>query len=87
MKGIRQVSKDLIKGNCLDNAVMENFIWLTQSELLRLQNLNPWGHFKLELTCLSDFLLNNHRIQGKAKGLAACNSQQQALSFVSNFCS
>ena len=31
------------KGNCLDNAVMENFFGLLKSELLYLQDLIPWN--------------------------------------------
>ena len=37
------------KGNCLDNAVMENFFGLLKSELLYLQKFQSVEHFKLEL--------------------------------------
>ena len=40
-KGIRQSMSR--KGNCLDNAVMENFFGLLKSELLYLQDLIPWN--------------------------------------------
>lgn len=46
-KGIRQsVSR---KGNCLDNAVIENFFGLLKSELLYLQEFQSMEHFKQEL--------------------------------------
>ena len=34
------------KGNCLDNAVMENFFGLVKSELLYLQKFESIEHFK-----------------------------------------
>ena len=37
------------KGNCLDNAVMENFFGLLKSELLYLQSFNSVDHFLSEL--------------------------------------
>ena len=37
------------KGNCLDNAVIENFFGLLKSELLYLQEFRSMEHFKLEL--------------------------------------
>ena len=40
-KGIRQSMSR--KGNCLDNAVMENFFGLLKSELLYLQEFDPWN--------------------------------------------
>lgn len=46
-KGIRQSMSR--KGNCLDNAVIENFFGLLKSELLYLQDFQSMEHFKLEL--------------------------------------
>lgn len=46
-KGIRQSMSR--KGNCLDNAVMENFFGLLKSELLYLQQFDSLEHFKQEL--------------------------------------
>ena len=46
-KGIRQSMSR--KGNCLDNAVMENFFGLLKSELLYLQEFESMEHFKQEL--------------------------------------
>jgi len=37
------------QGNCLDNAVMENFFGLLKSELLYLKEFNSMEHFKQEL--------------------------------------
>ena len=34
------------KGNCLDNAVIENFFGLLKSELLYLQEFKSMEHFK-----------------------------------------
>ena len=46
-KGIRQSMSR--KGNCLDNAVIENFFGLLKSELLYLQKFQSMEHFKQEL--------------------------------------
>ena len=46
-KGIRQSMSR--KGNCLDNAVIENFFGLLKSELLYLQDFQSMEHFKQEL--------------------------------------
>ncbi|OCA90298.1 hypothetical protein A8F95_21115 [Bacillus wudalianchiensis] len=37
------------KGNCLDNAVIENFFDLLKSELLYLQEFESMAHFEKEL--------------------------------------
>ncbi len=62
------------KGNCLDNAVIENFFGLLKSELLYLQEFQSMEHFKQELLDYLDYY-NNRRIKAKTEGLAACNSQ------------
>ena len=59
-KGIRQSMSR--KGNCLDNAVMENFFGLLNSELLYLQKFESVEHFKLELLGYLDYY-NNRRIK------------------------
>ena len=75
-KGIRQSMSR--KGNCLDNAVMENFFGLFKSELLYLQKFESMEHFKWELL---DYLgyYNNRRIKAKLKGLPPAIHRQQAL--------
>ena len=76
-KGIRQSMSR--KGNCLDNAVMENFFGLLKSELLYLQKFESLEHFKLELVDYLDYY-NNRRIKAKLKGLPPAIHRQQALS-------
>ena len=66
------------KGNCLDNAVIENFFGLLKSELLYLQNFNSMEHSKQELIAYWDYY-NNRRIKAKLKGLPPAIHRQQAL--------
>lgn len=76
VKGIRQSMSR--KGNCLDNAVMENFFGLLKSELLYLQDFESIDHFKSQLV---DYLhyYNNRRIKAKLKGLPPALHRLQAL--------
>lgn len=76
-KGIRQSMSR--KGNCLDNAVIENFFGLLKSELLYLQEFESMEHFKAELI---DYLhyYNNKRSKAKLKGLPPALHRMQALS-------
>ena len=76
-KGIRQSMSR--KGNCLDNAVMENFFGLLKSELLYLQTFDSFEQFKVELTEYLDYY-NNRRSKAKLKGLPPALHRQQALS-------
>lgn len=76
-KGIQQSMSR--KGNCLDNAVIENFFGLLKSELLYLQDFQSMEHFKLELIAYLDYY-NNRRIKAKLKGLPPALHRQQALS-------
>ena len=76
-KGVRQSMSR--KGNCLDNAVIENFFGLLKSELLYLQEFRSMEHFKLELLEYLDYY-NNRRIKAKLKGLPPAIHRQQALS-------
>ncbi|MEG0956624.1 MAG: IS3 family transposase [Citrobacter sp.] len=66
------------KGNCLDNAVMENFFGLLKSELLYLQDFDSLQHFKDELIAYLDYY-NNRRIKAKLKGLPPAVHRMQAL--------
>jgi putative transposase len=59
-KGVRQSMSR--KGNCLDNAVMENFFGLLKSELLYLQDFDSMNHFKAEVINYMDYY-NNRRIK------------------------
>ena len=76
-KGIRQSMSR--KGNCLDNAVIENFFGLLKSELLYLQEFDSIEHFKAELIEYLDYY-NNRRIKAKLKGLPPSVHRLQALS-------
>jgi len=76
-KGVRQSMSR--KGNCLDNAVMENFFGLLKSELLYLQEFDSIEHFKAELIEYLDYY-NNRRIKAKLKGLPPVIHRLQALS-------
>lgn len=57
------------RGNCLDNAVMENFFGLLKSELLYLQKFESLDHFLAEL---QDYLkyYNQDRIKVKLNGMS-----------------
>lgn len=66
-KGIRQSMSR--KGNCLDNAIMENFFGLLKSELLYLKEFESIEEFKGELENYIDYY-NNKRIKGKLKGMS-----------------
>lgn len=57
------------KGNCLDNAIMENFFGLLKSELLYLREFKDINEFRDELEKYI-YYYNNHRIKGKLKGLS-----------------
>ena len=76
-KGIQQSMSR--KGNCYDNAVMENFFGHLKSELLYLQEFESLDHFKQELT---EYIVyyNNRRIKARLKGLPPALHRQQALS-------
>ena len=76
-KGIRQSMSR--KGNCLDNAVIENFFGLLKSELLYLQEFDSMGHFKSELIDYLDYY-NTRRSKARLKGLPPASHRQQALS-------
>ena len=76
-KGIRQSMSR--KGNCLDNAVIENFFGLLKSELLYLQEFDSMEQFEAELIDYLDYY-NNRRSKAKLKGLSPAIHRQQALS-------
>ena len=76
-KGVRQSMSQ--KGNCLDNAVVENFFGLLKSELLYLQDFQSMEHFKRERVEYLDYY-KNRRIKAKLKGLPPAIHRQQALS-------
>ncbi len=54
------------KGNCHDNAVMENFFGIMKSEFLYLKRFESIDHFKIELGNYIDYY-NTRRIKAKLK--------------------
>ena len=47
------------KGNCYDNAVMENFFGIMKSEFLYLKEFESVEHFKIELEKYIDYYNTN----------------------------
>ena len=66
------------KGNCLDNAVIENFFGLLKSELLYLQEFENMEHFEKEL---ADYIhyYNHKRMKAKLKDLSPVEYRIQVL--------
>ena len=75
-KGIRQSMSR--KGNCLDNAVVENFFGLLKSELLYLQKFESMEQFKTELVSYLEYY-NNRRIKLSLGGLPPAVHRRKAL--------
>lgn len=67
VNGIRQSMSR--KGNCLDNAVMENFFGILKTELLYIQEFDSMEHFIQELHDYIDYY-NYRRIKSKLKGMS-----------------
>ena len=57
------------KGNCYDNAVIENFIGIMKSEFLYLKEFESVDHFKQELARYIEYY-NHKRIKTKLKGMS-----------------
>jgi transposase InsO family protein len=57
------------KGNCLDNAVIENFFGILKSEFLYLQKFSSVDQFIRELQKYIKYY-NNDRIKAKLKGMS-----------------
>lgn len=57
------------KGNCYDNAVMENFFGILKSEFLYTQTFEDTEHFKTELEQYI-YYYNHKRIKSKLKGMS-----------------
>ncbi len=66
------------RGNCYDNAVMENFFGTLKSELLYTQAFESVEDFKQELAKYIDYY-NNKRIKAKLKGLSPVQYRTQTL--------
>ncbi|KIL38129.1 hypothetical protein SD70_28455 [Gordoniibacillus kamchatkensis] len=57
------------KGNCYDNAVMENFFGIMKAEFLYLNEFESVDHFKQELAHYMNYY-NHKRIKSKLKGMS-----------------
>jgi len=57
------------KGNCYDNAVIENFFGILKSEFLYMQEFESIENFKMELERYIQYY-NNKRIKAKLKGMS-----------------
>lgn len=66
------------KGNCYDNAVIENFFGILKSELLYTQEFENIEHFKAELEQYVHYY-NHKRIKTKLKGMSPVQYRVHAL--------
>lgn len=66
------------KGNCLDNAVAENFFGHFKEEFLRQQSFTSMAEFRTELGKYIHWF-NNDRIRLKLKGLSPVEYRTQSL--------
>lgn len=57
------------KGNCYDNAVIENFFGILKSEFLYLKEFKIMEHFEQELANYINYY-NHKRIKAKLKGMS-----------------
>lgn len=75
-KGVRQSMSR--RGNCLDNAMIENFFGHLKSELLYLQTFESMEHFKKELVEYIAYY-NKRRIKAKLKGMSPVDYRLHTL--------
>ena len=66
------------KGNCLDNAVMENFFGLLKSELFYFEKFKSIEDFREKLDEYIDYY-NTRRIKVKLKGLSPVEYRTKSL--------
>jgi transposase InsO family protein len=64
------------KGNCLDNAVAENFFGIMKSELLYAENFETADDFVKSLEQYIDYY-NNQRIKNRLNGLSPVQYRAQ----------
>jgi putative transposase len=76
VQGIKQSMSR--KGNCLDNAVAENFFGHFKEEFLRQQTFTSIKQFKIELDAYIHWF-NHDRIRLKLKGLSPVDYRTQSL--------
>lgn len=65
------------KGNCLDNAVMENFFGILKSELFYIEKFNSIDQLQKEIIKYIEYY-NNDRIKQKLNGLSPVMYRNQA---------
>lgn len=65
------------KGNCLDNAVMENFFGILKSELFYIQRFTSYEQLRKGIIDYIDYY-NNDRIKQKLNGLSPVQYRTQA---------
>ncbi|SEL63521.1 Integrase core domain-containing protein [Chitinophaga rupis] len=65
------------KGNCQENAVMENFFSVIKSELFYLNKFDSIASLKRQIVHYIDYY-NNDRIKLKLKGLSPVKYRTQA---------
>lgn len=75
-KGIRQSMSR--KGNCYDNAVIENFFGILKSEFFKGKTFTSVDRFQEELVAYLDYY-NNDRIKVKLKGLSPVAYRTQSI--------
>jgi transposase InsO family protein len=66
------------KGNCYDNAVIENFFGILKSEFLYTQEFESIEHFYAELEEYIKYY-NHKRIKAKLKGMSPVQYRTHAL--------
>jgi len=66
------------KGNCLDNAMMENFFGLMKTELLYSRQWNSMDEFKIELKRYIHYY-NNDRIKLRLNGMSPVQYRTQCI--------
>ncbi|UKS62681.1 IS3 family transposase [Bacillus toyonensis] len=66
------------KGNCYDNAVIENFFGIMKSEFLYRKEFESITHFKQELAKYIDYY-NHKRIKAKLKGMSPVKYRAHTL--------
>lgn len=71
------------KGNCLDNAVIENFFSIFKTEFLYLHKFNDMDSFNKELKIYIDYY-NNERIKLNLNGMSPVQYRTHTEIFVNN---
>ena len=68
------------KGNCYDNAVIENFFGMVKTEFFEHQNFKSVEEFRSKLISYLDYY-NNDRIKVKLNGLSPVTYRTQSIVF------